>query len=539
MSSLLTSQYAAASLIARQTSVSAQEVHKWMHAFGWDFPERRSKYPSKYTFNGGTQEQFKLIVGEYCRMEEEKDNRQFGSLSDSLARLWAGGRVEPRWAEMMKFVSNFLELGEYSSISGSAVLYEAVASPEQRNGYLAQVMDEVRHTNALAYLKKYFASQYHDPAGFTHGRRHRHGNPLFLSNRQQACESFVSGDPVAISLNLQLCAEACFTNPLVVAMTQLAAANGDEITPTIFLSIQSDELRHMANGYQTIVSIVDNPDNMEFLQDDLEDAFWIQHKGFTPMVGRAFEYGAVHRGEPWAQTWDKWVYEDWGGIWMGRFSRFGLKSPRNLAQARADGYWGHHNAFAAMYALWPFIGCRVELPNARDNEWFEKHYPGWYGSVGKVFAEWKELRLDDPSSRTLPAEWLAGQGKHIHMCRVCQSTILNLTPEQSRHGHADADRQGSRFIEYGGRKHALCSSFCERLYLKEPERYGTQNFFEIFDGWDVADIVVAVGGVRSDGRTLVAQPHLDAVRMWTVDDLRAARLRIRDPLTAGVALEKI
>jgi len=39
-------------------------------------------------------------------------------------------------------------------------------------------------------------------------------------------------------------AEACFTNPLVVAMTQWPAANGDEVTPTVFLSIQSDELRH-------------------------------------------------------------------------------------------------------------------------------------------------------------------------------------------------------------------------------------------------------------------------------------------------------
>ena len=87
-------------------------------------------------------------------MEEEKDERQYGSLSDSLARLEAGRRVEPRWAEMMKFVSNFLEMGEYASIAGSALLYDAVESPEQRNGYLAQVEDEVRHTNQLGYLDR-------------------------------------------------------------------------------------------------------------------------------------------------------------------------------------------------------------------------------------------------------------------------------------------------------------------------------------------------------------------------------------------------
>jgi hypothetical protein len=233
----------------REIKVGAQDVHRWIQDMGWDVPGGRSKYPTKYRFDGGTREQFKLIVGEYCRMETEKDDRQYGSLLDSLARLQAGGRIEPRWAESMKFVTSFLELGEYASIGGSAMLLDAVVSPEQRNGYLAQVEDEVRHTNQLGYLKKYFASQYYDPSGFTGARGHRHGNPLFWSNRQQACETFVSGDPVLISLNLQLVAEACFTNPLVVAMTEWAAANGDEVTPTVFLSIQSDELRHMANGY--------------------------------------------------------------------------------------------------------------------------------------------------------------------------------------------------------------------------------------------------------------------------------------------------
>jgi hypothetical protein len=520
--------------------VTAQDVHRWLQDLGWDFAARRSKYPTKYRFNSGTREQFKLIVGEYCRMEEEKDDRQYGSLSDSLARLQAGSRVEPRWAEMMKFVSTFLELGEYASIAGSALLYDAVESPEQRNGYLAQVEDEVRHTNQLGYLKKYFASQYHDPAGFTDSRRHRHGNPLFANNRQQACEAFISGDPVQVSLNLQMVAEACFTNPLVVAMTQWAAANGDEITPTMFLSIQSDELRHMANGYHTIVSIVDDPDNMRYLQTDLENAFWLQHRGFTPMVGRAFEYGAVNRAEPWAETWDRWVYEDWGGIWMGRFSRFGLASPRNLADAKRDAYWGHHDAFAAMYALWPFVGCRLELPAPRDQAWFEQHYPGWYGSIGRVFEEWGKLGFADPANRTVPVEWLTKDKKHLAMCRVCQSPLLKLTPPPPGAAPTAANPTGCdlRILEYGGRRHAFCSRWCERMYLTEPERYTSQNFFEMFDGWELSAIVRATGGVRSDGRTLVGQPHLGTERLWTLEDLEACGIVVRDPLTAGVSFEK-
>ena len=76
------------------------------------------------------------------------------------------------------------------------------------------------------------------------------------------------------------------------------------------------------------------------------------------------------------------------------------------------------------------------------------------------------------------------------------------------------------------------------MFLIEPERYTGETFFEIFDGWDVADIVRATGGLRSDGRTLTAQPHLKSDRLWTVDDLAACRLRVRNPLVAGVSFEK-
>jgi hypothetical protein len=523
----------------RDIKVGAQDVHRWIQDMGWDVPGGRSKYPTKYRFDGGTREQFKLIVGEYCRMETEKDDRQYGSLLDSLARLQAGSRIEPRWAESMKFVTSFLELGEYASIGGSAMLLDAVVSPEQRNGYLAQVEDEVRHTNQLGYLKKYFASQYYDPSGFTGARGHRHGNPLFWNNRQQACETFVSGDPVLISLNLQMVAEACFTNPLVVAMTEWAAANGDEVTPTVFLSIQSDELRHMANGYQTIVSVIENDHNMQYLQTDLENAFWIQHRGFSSMVGRAFEYGAVNRAEPWAQTWNNWVIEDWGGIWMGRFSKFGLESPKNLADASRDAYWAHHDSFAVAYALWPFIGYRIELPNDTDKEWFERHYPGWYSSIGRIFDRWKEIGVEDPANRTSPIEHLIELGKVLHICRVCQSPLLALAPQNQRSGSTlSPNAVQTRVIEYGGRKHALCSDWCERMYLQEPERYTGENFLEIFDGWELSEIVRATGGVRSDGRTLVAQPHLNSERLWTLDDLAATRIVVRDPHVAGVSFEK-
>jgi hypothetical protein len=83
-----------------------------------------------------------------------------------MARLSAGSRVEPRWAEVMKLVSSFLEMGEYGGMGAAAALWDSVESPEQRNGYMAQVEDEVRHVTHCGYLQHYFATQWqcHLPA---------------------------------------------------------------------------------------------------------------------------------------------------------------------------------------------------------------------------------------------------------------------------------------------------------------------------------------------------------------------------------------
>jgi methane monooxygenase component A alpha chain len=66
--------------------------------------------------------------------------------------------------------------------------------------------------------------------------------------------------------------------PLIVAITEWASANGDEITPTVFLSIETDELRHMANGYRTVVSIANDPAAQKYLNTDLNNAFWTQQR---------------------------------------------------------------------------------------------------------------------------------------------------------------------------------------------------------------------------------------------------------------------
>ena len=58
---------------------------------------------------------------------------------------------------------------------------------------------------------------------------------------------------------------------------------------------------------------------------------------------------------------------------------------------------------------------------------------------------------------------------------------------------------------------------------------GDRNFFDRYHGWELSEVVRDLGFVRSDGKTLVAQPHLDDDGMWTLDDLRSLDFEVVSP----------
>jgi hypothetical protein len=47
---------------------------------------------------------------------------------------------------------------------------------------------------------------------------------------------------------------------------------------------------------------------------------------------------------------------------------------------------------------------------------------------------------------------------------------------------------------------------------------------------NIADVVLEMGFVREDGKTIIGQPGIDLKRMWTIDDLRKCNLEVKDPL---------
>ena len=81
-----------------------------------------------------------------------------------------------------------------------------------------------------------------------------------------------------------------------------------------------------------------------------------------------------------------------------------------------------------------------------------------------------------------------------------------------------------------GHTRFYCSKECMWLDESNPGRYeGDRNFFDRYHGWELSEIVRDLGFVRPDGKTLIAQPHLDDDMMWTLDDVKSMGFEMQSP----------
>ena len=121
----------------------------------------------------------------------------------------------------------------------------------------------------------------------------------------------MTGDAItAANVYLTVVAETAFTNTLFVAMPSEAARNGDYALPTVFLSVQSDESRHIGNGHSLLMSMINDPDNHQLLERDLKYAFWQNHAIVDAAIGTFIEYGTTNRDknkESYAELWHRWI----------------------------------------------------------------------------------------------------------------------------------------------------------------------------------------------------------------------------------------
>jgi len=506
---------------------SRTKLYDKLQELSWTptFAAPANKYSTDYRFEKATKKDpMKQVLRSYFPMEEEKDQRVYGAM-DGAIRGDMFREVQQRWMEWQKLFLSIIPFAEISAARAMPLAVNAVPSPEVHNGLAIQMIDEVRHSTIQMNLKRLYMNHYIDPAGFDVSGRAFATTEAGNIGRQFG-EGFFTGDAItAASVYLTIVAETAFTNVLFVAMPGEAAANGDYLLPTVFHSVQSDESRHISNGYSILLMALADERNRELLERDLRYAWWNNHAIVDATVGTFIEYGSKDRRkdrESYAEAWRRWIYDDYYRSYLMPLERYGLEVPHDLVEEAWNRIWNKgyiHEVAQFLAAGWPLHYWRIDPMTDDDFEWFEHKYPGWYDTYG----EWWEnySRLSDPRGYG-PIKFAEVDYQIPLRCWTCMVPCLI--------------REDLVVDRIDGQWRTYCSAACHwtDTVAFRPEYRGraTPSMGRLTGGrdwdaryhhWDLADVQEDLGIVRDDGKTLIPQPHLgldDPKKLWTLDDCR-------------------
>ncbi|HSK86283.1 MAG TPA: hypothetical protein VK902_23180 [Rubrobacter sp.] len=502
------------------------KAYNKIQEMSWEptYVEKDPRYKTDYTFTGAQpKEPMKQVLQSYFPMQEEKDERVYGAI-DGAVRGNMFRQVQPRWMEWQKLFLSIIPFPEISAARAMPLLTEAVPNPELHNGLAIQMIDEVRHSTLQMNLKREYMKNYIDPAGFDITQKAFHNNYAGTIGRQFG-EAFITGDAItAGNIYLQTVAETAFTNVLFVAMPSEAAANGDFLLPTVFLSTQSDESRHISNGYATLIMAMSNDENKDLLERDLRYAWWNNHAVVDAAIGTFIDYGSKDRRkdrESYAEMYRRWVYDDYYRSYLAPLEKYGLEVPHDLVEEA----WNRiHNKDYIHYVAqffatgWPVNYWRIDPMVEEDFEWFEHKYPGWYDKFGKWWEHYSAL--SEPNGHNPIAFENTGY-EYPHRCWTCMVPCLI--------------REDTVFDEVDGEWRTYCSEPCHwtdavafrgeyngRETPAMGRLTGLREWETLYHNWDLADIIQDLGYVRNDGETLVPQPHVqfDDSKMWKLEHVR-------------------
>jgi hypothetical protein len=285
--------------------------------------------------------------------------------------------------------------------------------------------------------------------------------------------------------------------------------------------VQSDEARHISNGYATMLTVLQKEENIPLIERDLQQAWWIVHAFADPFVGSIMEYFSRDRSdkESYVEKWDRWIRDDWYRSYVEQLGKMGLNVPPTMFERARERLTNglYHSLAPLAFAAWPLNFWKFDPLDERDFEWFEEKYPGWYDSYGPIWEAYSAL-ADPAEGALLLNGFLEGAPP------FCWSCMMPCTLEQDMCHRAAAGPDGV------DRTRFYCSPECRWLDESNPGRYtGDRNYFDRYHGKALSEVIVELNLIRADGKTLVGQPHLDGSRRWTIDDIRRCDIEITSP----------
>lgn len=511
--------------ITAQKGIAVGEAARKIADLGWNpsYVQEAMTFPTDYKIVKTPKDPMKQVLRSYFPMQEEKDNRVYGAL-DAALRGDMFRNVEPRWVEWMKLFLAIIPFPEISAARSMAMVARLTPGEELRTGFTMQMVDEFRHSTIQMNLKKWYMENYIDPAGFDITEE-AFGKCYATTIGRQFGEGFLTGDAItAASIYLTIVAETAFTNTLFVAMPSEAARNGDYALPTVFLSVQSDESRHIGNGHSMLMSMLKEPENHLLLERDMRYAFWQNHGIVDAAIGTFIEYGTTNRDknkESYAEMWHRWIFEDYYRTYMLPLEKYGIKIHHDdvhEAWNRLTKKFYVHKVGQFFAVGWPFNFWRIEAQTDKDFEWFEHKYPGWYAEFGD-FWKWYE-KLSHRGQTVIPFNADVG---YVYPHRCWSTLVPCLIREDIVTDEIDGQiHTFSHEIDRWTAVEAFAGEYQGRPTPAMGRFSGRREWEGCYHDWDLVDCLKDLNFIRSDGKTLVPQPHLrfEQDEMWTVDDVR-------------------
>lgn len=475
-------------------------------------PEEKYVEPTRFYMSNKATDPFKTFIREYLTMEREKEARHY-ALLEAASRIQST-QPEARWMEGMKFALSILPALEYGAGRQMGRMVRVVKPNELRHGYMMQQLDEMRHAHLEMNTLRHHMRTWEDPAGYDIAQR-TSGNGVGSAIARAFSEDFLTCDAVEGSIGLQALVETGYSNMLFVGLSSAATISGDTVLASTMLTIQSDESRHMANGYATLMTLLQDDRNIPLIQDALDKWVWRSHTGFEVPLLLFADYLLKNKTESGKEMSYRWLLEDYYGGFYKKLEKYGIKEPRWLPDIVRNLEWASHTAAVYLFGAWPAFYHRYDPIDEREMDWFENKYPGWYSHYGKFWEAYRQMT--DPDEQLLITKALGGLP---NFCQVCQLPTIFPRPDETF----------AQTLEKNGKTLTFCSPGCKWTYERDPEHYsGFKSFYDLYDGWDLADVIINLGYLRDDGKTLIAQPLLNPKRMWTIDDIRRCQYEVVAP----------
>jgi toluene monooxygenase system protein A len=395
-------------------------------------------------------EPYRTTYVEYVTLQSEKD-AAIHAVRDAVGRIEDYKKLDPRWRSAVKLHAATLPLAEFAAVVGNARAARFGRDSAWRNTALLGALDELRHTQ-IPLLVLHDLVRWDQQFDWTHKFFHT-DNWVAIAARHLVDELLLTSNPIEFAIATNFVFETGFTNLQFVGLSAVANTVGDRMFEKMVQSIQTDEARHSQIGGAVLKKLVKH--DPEYAQMLVDKWFWRTWQFFAIVTGFAMDYltPLEHRRQSFKEFVHEWILDQF----ERRCREYGLSRPYYFTTFldAVDHY--HHMVYASAYTYRATVWFDMPLPGPQERAWLAEKYPSSFPLIDPVWD-----RVTERCQKGGPNfEWYTHGATPIGFCSLCQLVLAGGTPLDN----------SARVLEIDGQKRVFCSEPCERIFLREKERY--------------------------------------------------------------------